>query len=143
MLRFDQLQDARDVWVSDRLKIIPEDTLYMLTIDDLYHTRKLRRTRENSKSGSASLDFVSMGKAKKNFRKQRPDEYVNGQDKWDDLIESMTNQGWLDTHPALIMMSNRRGKPKMRDGHHRLGVAMSLGMETCPIQVCYVWKEDD
>ena len=55
----------------------------------------------------------------------------------------MKNNGWLISHPALVMITNRRKTPKIRDGHHRLGVAREINMEFCPVKVYYVWKELD
>jgi hypothetical protein len=143
MISLDQIKQTREEWVENQSKSIPEKKLYYMSTDDLYKLRKLKRTRQNSKSGSASLDYISMGETKKNFRRSRPDEYVDGETKWDDLVESMKDKGWLESHPALIMISNRRSIPKIRDGHHRLGVAMDLGIKEIPVVVYYVWKSDD
>ena len=95
VIDLETIKNSREVWVESREKTIPEDQLYYIDVNDLHTLRKLKRTRKNSKEGSASLDYVSMGKAKKKFRRDRSDEYVDGQTKWDDLVDSMKDRGWF------------------------------------------------
>jgi hypothetical protein len=141
MLDYKTIITAREAWVDNRDKMISEEELFWVDISDLYKLRKKRRTRRNSKSGSVDLDYISMGKTRRKFRRNHPDKILDGKEKWDQLTVSMKDHGWLESHPALIMVSNRRSTPKIRDGHHRLGVAMELGITKCPVKFYYVWKE--
>ena len=140
-LNIDTIIDCRQHWVDDRTKDLQEEKTYWINIKDLSRFKKLKRTRENSKPGYVDLDYKSLGSTRRKYIKKNYNRILSGECKWDTLYKNMKVDGWLESHPALIMISNRRTKPKIRDGHHRLGISLELGIEICPVKFYYVWKK--
>ena len=134
------LQEVREKWVANKEQLLDPNIVYYISIGDIKGYRKKKRTRRNSKAGSVDLEYNSI-RGFRTFKRDNTAKFIhNGQEKWDKLVESMTNNGWVKEKPALLIIINRRSHPVLRDGHHRLGVAIELGMTSCPFVVKYVNK---
>ena len=133
----DQLLSLHEVWKAG-YDVMPSHTKFLVLLEDLYDFRIKKRTRDNSLSGSAHIEYTSVGRRnKKKFRENFPDELVDGQTKWDQLVKSLTERGWLEDKPLILRISKRNSKPKIRDGHHRLFAALEVGLKTCPIELWF------
>ena len=54
--------------------------------------------------------------------------------KYDDLKQSIQNNGFDRHHPIIIMLKRVNNRDTIVDGHHRLNIAIELGLETVPVK---------
>tara|TARA_Y100000758_G_C15811777_1_gene334814 strand:- start:50 stop:478 length:429 start_codon:yes stop_codon:yes gene_type:complete len=54
-------------------------------------------------------------------------------ERWDILFEQIQN-GYDDRYPLVIDINNTEGRLRLRDGHHRLSIAIELKLTHVPIQ---------
>ena len=141
ILELDNIYESNKLWKDKKERLISDSELFYIKIEDLHKLRKKKRNRRNSIRGAVDLEYKSMGRDKRIFKRNNPDKVLDGPEKWDKLVESMEKLGWVDTNPALIQVSNNRDQPKLRDGHHRLAIARELGIEVCPVKIYYVWRK--
>tara|TARA_Y100001949_G_C15729432_1_gene218738 strand:+ start:165 stop:476 length:312 start_codon:yes stop_codon:yes gene_type:complete len=63
--------------------------------------------------------------------------FIFEQDKWDRIFESMKGtRGYNERYPLTIKI-NKKGEAQLKDGHHRLDVAIELNITYVPIQFHY------
>lgn len=58
---------------------------------------------------------------------------------WDDLKSSIDSQGFLLEFPIEIHLNRKTGKDQIAKdgGHHRLAIAIELGLEEVPVRFLY------
>ena len=57
---------------------------------------------------------------------------------YDQLKEQIRTQGFNDKYPITIMLLRKEGKKdEILDGHHRLNIAIELGITTIPVRFVY------
>ena len=54
--------------------------------------------------------------------------------RYDTLKESIRRDGFNEEFPILIMLRREGGVDKIYEGHHRLNIAIELGLETVPVR---------
>lgn len=132
------IKDTVLSFLESHLILIPDITVINVPTEEVFAWRLKKRTRENSRSGAVHDKYNS--RAKEWFKETYPDQYCEGQEKWDRLLDKMDVFGWKPDNPAVIMI-RRKKKCRLWDGHHRLGVAMELGIKYIPVRFKYKLKE--
>ena len=56
------------------------------------------------------------------------------EDRYDVLKESIKTNGFNEEYPILVMLRRENGDDKIFEGHHRLNIAIELGLETVPVR---------
>ena len=56
------------------------------------------------------------------------------EERYDTLKESIKTSGFNEEFPILIMLRREGGVDKIYEGHHRLNIAIELGLETVPVR---------
>ena len=54
--------------------------------------------------------------------------------RYDQLKESIEKDGFNEEFPIIIMLRREGGEDKLFEGHHRLNIAIELGLETVPVR---------
>lgn len=63
-----------------------------------------------------------------------------GTEEYDKLKESIRTEGFNSKHPIVLLIRPRSGvcsSDSILDGHHRLNIAIELGLDVVP--VCFVY----
>ncbi len=91
---------------------------------------------------------VSGGRGRQRTRDNAYDkpEYSNNtreekQSRYDSLKESISTNGFKEECPIVIMLRREGGEDKLWEGHHRLNIAIELGLETVPVRFIEWAKE--
>ena len=137
---------AQKVWKNKKVYIYFEDEIYYMVPQDLYKFRKIKRHKRNALPGAIARDYNSRihGRRKSRAGKLYPNEFFEeGAKKWEALFKILKTEGWTDSCPVRLMFSNRNNKAKIIDGHHRIPIAIELGIKFVPITFKYVWKKND
>ncbi len=61
--------------------------------------------------------------------------------RYDTLKESIKNEGFNEEFPILIMLRRENNADQIFEGHHRLNIAIELGLETVPVRFIEWQKE--
>ena len=61
--------------------------------------------------------------------------------RYDTLYESIEKDGFNEEFPILIMLRRENNGDKLFEGHHRLNIAIELGLETVPVRFIEWQKE--
>ena len=81
------------------------------------------RTRDNAYGGSPDYQHMT--------QEERRQIY-------DQLKEQIRTKGFNDKYPITIMLLRKEGKRDgILDGHHRLNIAIELGITTIPVRFVY------
>jgi len=88
--------------------------------------RRMRRERDNAYDGKDEVQGWT--------REQKEERY-------DTLKESIKKEGFNEEFPVIIMLRREGGKDKLFEGHHRLNIAIELGLETVPVRFIEWEKE--
>ena len=81
--------------------------------------RRRRRERDNAYDGKDEVRGWT--------RKQKEERY-------DTLKESIRKEGFKEEFPVIIMLRREGGQDKLFEGHHRLNIAIELGLATIPVR---------
>ena len=79
----------------------------------------MRRERDNAYDGKDEVKGWT--------REQKEESY-------DTLKESIKQEGFKEECPIIIMLRREGGEHKLFEGHHRLNIAIELGLETVPVR---------
>ena len=63
------------------------------------------------------------------------------EERYDVLKESIDKDGFNEEFPILIMLRREGGEDQIFEGHHRLNIAIELGLETVPVRFIEWEKE--
>ena len=88
--------------------------------------RRRRRERDNAYDGKDEVRGWT--------RKQKEERY-------DTLKESIRKEGFKEEFPVIIMLRREGGQDKLFEGHHRLNIAIELGLTTIPVRFMEWEKE--
>ena len=88
--------------------------------------RRRRRERDNAYDGKDEVRGWT--------RKQKEERY-------DTLKESIRKEGFKEEFPVIIMLRREGGEDKLFEGHHRLNIAIELGLATIPVRFMEWEKE--
>jgi len=66
---------------------------------------------------------------------------VQKEERYDQLKESIKKGGFNEEYPILIMLRREGGEDQIYEGHHRLNIAIELGLETVPVRFIEWEKE--
>ena len=61
--------------------------------------------------------------------------------RYDELKESIRVNGFDEDYPIVVMFRREQGEDKIFEGHHRLNIAIELGLETVPVMFIEWQKE--
>ena len=61
--------------------------------------------------------------------------------RYDTLKESIKVDGFNEEFPILVMLRREGGEDQIFEGHHRLNIAIELGLETVPVRFIEWQKE--
>ena len=61
--------------------------------------------------------------------------------RYDTLKESIDKDGFNEEFPILIMLRRENNDDKILEGHHRLNIAIELGLATVPVRFIEWQKE--
>ena len=81
--------------------------------------RGKRRTRDNAYDGKE--EFIHL-------------TYEQRVERYDTLKESIKKEGFKEEFPIIIMLRRENNEDKLLEGHHRLNIAIELGLETVPVR---------
>ena len=98
--------------------------------------RARRRTRDNAYDGKRETfirDAIT-NEVKEWTREQKEERY-------DTLKESIEKEGFNEEFPIVIMLRREGGEDKLFEGHHRLNIAIELGLATVPVRFMEWEKE--
>ena len=88
--------------------------------------RRMRRERDNAYDGKEEVQDWT--------RKQKERRY-------DTLKESIEKEGFKEEFPIVIMLRRENNEDKLFEGHHRLNIAIELGLATIPVRFMEWQKE--
>ena len=88
--------------------------------------RRMRRDRDNAYDGKEEVQGWT--------RKQKERRY-------DTLKESIEKEGFKEEFPIVIMLRRENNEDKLFEGHHRLNIAIELGLATVPVRFMEWQKE--
>ena len=88
--------------------------------------RARRRTRDNAYEGKEET---------------RGWTYEQRVERYDILKESIEKEGFKEEFPIIVMLRREGGQDKLFEGHHRLNIAIELGLETVPVKFIEWQKE--
>ena len=63
------------------------------------------------------------------------------EERYDQLKESIEKDGFNEEYPILIMLRRENNEDQIYEGHHRLNIAIELGLETVPVRFIEWEKE--
>ena len=63
------------------------------------------------------------------------------EERYDSLKESIRVSGFNEEYPIIVMLRREGGEDKIFEGHHRLNIAIELGLETVPVRFIEWQKE--
>ena len=63
------------------------------------------------------------------------------EERYDVLKESIKDNGFNEEFPILIMLRRENNEDMIFEGHHRLNIAIELGLETVPVRFIEWQKE--
>ena len=86
----------------------------------------MRRHRDNAYDGKEEVQDWT--------RKQKERRY-------DTLKESIEKEGFKEECPIVIMLRRENNEDKLFEGHHRLNIAIELGLATVPVRFMEWEKE--
>ena len=81
--------------------------------------KRMRRERDNAYEGKEEV---------------RGWTYEQRVRRYDQLKESIEKDGFNEEFPIVIMLRREGGEDKLFEGHHRLDIAIELGLETVPVR---------
>jgi len=55
-------------------------------------------------------------------------------ERWSTLYESIEKDGFNEEFPIVVMLRREGGEDQVEQGHHRLDIAIKLGLETVPVR---------
>jgi hypothetical protein len=67
--------------------------------------------------------------------------YEQRVERYDQLKESIKKNGFKEEYPLIIMLRRENNEDKLYEGHHRLNIAIELGLETVPVRFMEWEKE--
>jgi ParB-like chromosome segregation protein Spo0J len=67
--------------------------------------------------------------------------YEQRVERYDTLKESIKQDGFKEEFPVIIMLRREGGEDKLFEGHHRLNIAIELGLATIPVRFIEWEKE--
>ena len=67
--------------------------------------------------------------------------YEQRVERYDQLKESIKKNGFNEEYPLIIMLRREGGQDKLFEGHHRLNIAIELGLATVPVRFMEWQKE--
>ena len=85
-----------------------------------------RRTRDNAYEGKEEVQGWT---------------YEQRVERYDTLYESIKREGFKEEFPIAIMLRREGGEDKLFEGHHRLNIAIELGLTTVPVRFIEWEKE--
>ena len=88
--------------------------------------RARRRTRDNAYEGKEEVQGWT---------------YEQRVERYDTLYESIEKDGFNEQYPILIMLRRENNADQIFQGHHRLNIAIELGLATVPIRFIEWQKE--
>jgi len=88
--------------------------------------RRMRRDRDNAYDGKEEVQGWT--------REQKERRY-------DTLKESIRQEGFNEEFPIVIMLRRENNEDKLFEGHHRLNIAIELGLATVPVRFMEWEKE--
>ena len=88
--------------------------------------RRMRRERDNAYDGKDEVKGWT--------REQKERRY-------DTLKESIEKEGFKEEFPIVIMLRRENNEDKLFEGHHRLNIAIELGLESVPVRFIEWQKE--
>ena len=88
--------------------------------------RRMRRDRDNAYDGKEEVQGWT--------REQKERRY-------DTLKESIRQEGFNEEFPIVIMLRRENNEDKLFEGHHRLNIAIELGLATIPVRFMEWQKE--
>ena len=88
--------------------------------------RRMRRERDNAYDGKEEVKGWT--------REQKERRY-------DTLKESIRQEGFNEEFPIVIMLRRENNEDKLFEGHHRLNIAIELGLATIPVRFMEWEKE--
>ena len=63
------------------------------------------------------------------------------EERYDTLKESIEKEGFKEEFPIVIMLRRENNEDKLFEGHHRLNIAIELGLATIPVRFMEWQKE--
>ena len=88
--------------------------------------RRRRRERDNAYEGKEEVQGWT---------------YEQRVERYDHLKESIKKNGFNEEYPLIIMLRREGGQDKLFEGHHRLNIAIELGLATVPVRFMEWQKE--
>ena len=88
--------------------------------------RRMRRERDNAYDGKEEVQGWT--------REQKERRY-------DTLKESIKKEGFKEEFPIIVMLRRENNEDKLFEGHHRLNIAIELGLATIPVRFMEWQKE--
>ena len=88
--------------------------------------RRMRRERDNAYDGKEEVQGWT--------REQKEERY-------DTLKESIEKDGFNEEFPILVMLRRENNADMIFEGHHRLNIAIELGLATVPVRFMEWQKE--
>ena len=114
-------------WTKASSRIYHIDPQYLRNLGmERYGAGGVGRHRDNAYDGKEET---------KDLTKREKEE------RYDTLKESIQRDGFNEEFPILIMLRRENGVDMIFEGHHRLNIAIELGLKTVPVRFIEWQKE--
>lgn len=104
--------------------MIESSSVFMVSVESILqnHCHLKLRTRKNAYRSHRQLKDKS------------PEERAK---RWDTLKDTIKTDGFDANQPITIQLLRKDGKDKIKDGHHRLGIAIALELAVIPVRFLF------
>jgi len=114
-------------WTRSSSKVYHISPIYLRNLGiEMSGGRGRRRTRDNAYEGKEEVQGWT---------------YEQRVERYDTLYESIKREGFKEEFPIVIMLRREGGEDKLFEGHHRLNIAIELGLATVPVRFIEWEKE--
>ena len=115
-------------WSKASSRVYHISPLYLRNLGGMERRGKggVGRHRDNAYDGKEETKHLT--------REEREERY-------DTLYESIKKDGFNEEFPILIMLRRENNADQIFEGHHRLNIAIELGLETVPVRFIEWEKE--
>ena len=87
------------------------------------------------------LYLRNLGMERSGKREQGYGEGGGNAERYDTLYKSIEKDGFNEEFPIVVMLRRENNEDQVDQGHHRLDIAIKLGLETVPVRFIEWQKE--
>lgn len=116
------IKEIYDAYESGASELVEDGTVHICSVQEIVSGGYLKMLRTRDKA-------LAPGK----IRNKTPGDIKAGQEKWDDIYQSMKTQGYDYSQPVEFLIKRSNEKRKLHQGHHRVTIAEHLGIRNISV----------